>query len=253
MHYPVIVVHFQPLLRLAIDSRPRPHRVCLASDPHTRGPPLVVAGGGQPRPHRFHPPVPVLDPALTDVPVSRLPRFGLVTCGRPDAHRRGNLGNRGGKGLSWPCAVAPRHRHWLGPSVPSWVGWHSARRRLSYMLPERSAPSTLEATSSVGPGSGTPGASGRARRGTTPASPGAASWRRPGCHTLGEHSGGPGAPQYGEYGVRSLWALTPRLVHGAEPGKNKIWGSQTARFSLLQSEQPQLEYVCDYLLTSIIG
>jgi hypothetical protein len=64
---------------------------------------------------------------------------------------------------------------------------------------------------------------------------------------LGHHSMGR------ECGVRSLRTLTPRLVHEAEPGKNKIWGSQTARFSLLQSEQPQLEYVCDYLLTSIIG
>jgi len=53
-----------------------------------------------------------------------------------------------------------------------------------------------------------------------------------------------------ECGVRSLRTLTPRLVHEAEPGKNKIWGSQTARFSLLQSEQPQLEYVCDYLFTT---
>jgi hypothetical protein len=146
MHHPVIVVHFQPLLRQAIDSSPRPRHVCLASDPHARGPLRAVAGGDQPRPHCFHPPVPVLDPALTDVPVSRLPQFGLVTCGRPDAHRRGNLGNRGSKGLSWPCAVAPRHRHWLGPSVPNWVGRPPARRRLSYMLPERSAPSMVEAT-----------------------------------------------------------------------------------------------------------
>jgi hypothetical protein len=143
--HPVIVVHFHPPVRQAIDSRPRPRHVCLASDPHARGPLLAVAGGGQPRPHRFHPPVPVLAPSLTDVPVS-IPRFGLGTCGGLDAHRRGNLGNRGGKGLSWPCAVAPRHRHWLGPSVPSWVGWHPARRGLSYMLPERSAPSTVEAT-----------------------------------------------------------------------------------------------------------
>jgi hypothetical protein len=143
MHHPVIVVHFQPLLRQAIDSRPRPRHVCLASDPHARGPLRAVAGGDQPRPHCFHPPVPVLDPALTDVPVSRLPQFGLVTCGRPDAHRRGNLGNRGSKGLLWPCAVAPRHRHWLGPSVPNWVGRPPARRRLSYMLPERSAPSMV--------------------------------------------------------------------------------------------------------------
>jgi hypothetical protein len=138
--HPVIVDHFQPLLHQAIDSRPRPRRVCLASAPHARGHLLAVAGGGQPRPHRFHPPVPVLEPALTDVPVSRLPRFGLVTCGSLEAHRQGNLDNRGGKGLSWPCAVAPRHRHWLGPSVSSRMGRPSARRGLSYMLPERSAP-----------------------------------------------------------------------------------------------------------------
>jgi hypothetical protein len=203
--HPVIVVHFQPLLRQAIDRRPRPRHVCLASAPHARVPLLAVAGGGQPRLHRFHPPVPVLDPALTDVPMSRLPRFGLVTCGGPDAHRWGNLGNRGGKGLSWPCAVAPRHRYWFGPSVPSWVGRHLARRGLSYMLPKRSAPSTVEATnttreppSSAGPGSGTPGAIRAARKGTTLASPRAASWRRPGCHPFGEHSGGPEAPQHGE-------------------------------------------------------
>src|SRR5262245_16120767 len=107
---------------------------------------LAVADGGPPRPHRFHLPVPVLDPALMDVPVGRLSRFGLITCGGPDAHRWGNLGNKGGKGLSWPCAVAPRRRPWLGPRVSSWVGRHPARRGLSYMLPEHSAPSMVEAT-----------------------------------------------------------------------------------------------------------
>ena len=141
--HPVIVVHFQHLLCQTIDSHPRPRHVCPASGPHARVPLLAVACGGQSRPRRFHPSVPVLGPALTDVPVGRLPRFGLATCGGPDTHRRGNLGSGGGKGLLWPCAVAPRHRHWLGPSVPNRVGRRPARRALSYTLPERSAPSSM--------------------------------------------------------------------------------------------------------------
>ena len=118
----VIVVYFQPPLCQTIDSRPRPRYVCPASGPHARVPLLAVACGGQRRPRGFHTLVPVLGPALTEVPVGRLPRFGLAPCGGPDSHRWGNLGSRGGKGLLWLGAVAPCHRHWLGPSVPNWVG-----------------------------------------------------------------------------------------------------------------------------------
>jgi hypothetical protein len=82
----------------------------------------------------------------------------------------------------------------------------------------------------------------RADRRACGQAPGAQRPRGPGHHGTGR-----------EGGVRSLRALTPRLVYMAEPGKNKIWGSQTARAFLLQSEQPQLEHVCDHLSTSTIG
>jgi hypothetical protein len=124
--HPVIVVHFQPPLCQAIDSRPRPHHVCPASGPHARVPLLAVAGGGQPRPHRFHPSVPVLGPALIDVPVGRLARFGLAACDGPDTHRRGNLGSSGGKGLLWPSAGG---MSWAGGPrrlvLHPWAGWSS--------------------------------------------------------------------------------------------------------------------------------
>ena len=93
-----------------------------------------------------------------------------------------------------------------------------------------------------GSGRRAPGTSRQARGGTTPVRHGVASGRRPGCRTLESTAEGPGHHGTGrEGGVRSLRALTPRLVYMAEPGKNKIWGSQTARAFLLQSEQPQLE------------
>jgi hypothetical protein len=119
--YPVIVVHFQPLLCQAIDSRSRPRHVCLASGPHARMSLLAVTDGGQPQPHRFHPPVPVLDPALTDVPVGRLPRFGLVTCGGLDAQRWGNLGNRGAN--AYRGRVQWRHVADTGLALVCLAGW----------------------------------------------------------------------------------------------------------------------------------
>ena len=225
--HPVIVVHFQPLLCQAIDSRSRPRHVCLASGPHARMSLLAVADGGQPQPHRFHPPVPVLDPALTDVPVGRLPRFGLVTCGGPDAQRWGNLGNRGGKALSWPCAVAPRRRHWLGPSVPSWgapcpprVELHApralgAQHDGGYQQGSLPVVWSLAAVPQAHPGRPVgaqcplvPGQPVRDGQGATPLESTAES---PGHHSMGENV------------ASSLRALTPWLVHRAEPGKNKIW------------------------------
>jgi len=49
---------------------------------------------------------------------------------------------------------------------------------------------------------------------------------------------GQDTPTRGKDGVRSSRALMPRLVHIPELGQNKIYGSQTALSSLLQSEPP---------------
>jgi hypothetical protein len=142
--HPVIVVHFQPLLRQAIDSRPRQCHVCLASGPHARAPLLAVAGGGQPRPHCFHPLVPVLDPALTDVPVGRPPRLGLA----PVAVRTLIGGVTWAAGMAKACrGCAPwRHVTDTGSALVCPAGRYPARRGLSYTLPECSAPSMVEAT-----------------------------------------------------------------------------------------------------------
>ena len=144
----------------------------------------------------------VLGSALTDVLVGGLPRFGLATCGDAGRPSVGHLGSRGGKGLSWLCAVA--HTTDTGSALACPAEWDGvlpaaggATRSQSVWRPQHGGDHQQGSRpSSVEPGSGAPGVSVQARGGSTPASPGAASWRRPGCHPFGEHSGGPRVPEH---------------------------------------------------------
>jgi hypothetical protein len=133
--YPVIAVHFQFPLRQVIYSRPRPCHVGSAIGPHARAPLLAVANSGQQRPHRFHPPVPVPGPALTDAPV-----------GRPRGHNareaRGTMA-RGERVASGRC----------GLSRLGWCTWQNRARIKSggvrRLAPLCCSPSNLNLSTSV--------------------------------------------------------------------------------------------------------
>ena len=254
--------------------RPRDTRTEVG--PHAMANLLAMADGGEHRQHRFHEHARVPGPTRTDCQVDGITRLRMETRISQDNHLALNLGHPGlkmrivaiGGGTIPGTDQAP-----LVQDAAEFSTDHPPMIPLAFLPDLRRAapfPPGVDPLAPLGVrhaqhGGGSQKLCGPCRvRLEEPRQAGALGHlRKPGQRVARQPAGeGAGPPaldrtQQGqgdhltgrEFGVRVLRDVQHLLVHRREQCNKKILGSPTTGSSWLQSSQPQLEPVCDYLST----